>query len=363
MKVAICHDYLNQWGGAERVLETLMEMFPDADIYTLLHDEKKIRGKFTGRIAGAGFLNTPLIARHHRAFIPLLPLAASRIKAQKTYDLVISSSAGYAKGFNIQAKHHICYCHTPLRYAWESGYIDELPRVPSIFKIAARPIAAYMRYWDKSTAQRPDVIIANSHFIAGKIKKYYGRDAEVIYPPVDSTKFFYKKPTQAPSYLMVGRLLHYKKFDLGIRACMSLERHLKIIGTGPQIKSLKQVADPTYIEFLEKVTDEELQKHYRGARALIFPQVEDLGLVAAEAQTCGTPVIAFNQGGATEIVRDGKTGILFNEQSPEAVVSAIKKFEDTNFNRKLIAEASLRFSKETFKDKIKACIERACARN
>ena len=190
LSVAICHDYLNQYGGAERVLDVFLDMFPNADCYTLFYDEEEMQGRYKDRITKTSFLDIPPVRRHHRAFIPLFPLASSHLRARKKYDLVLSETAGYAKGFGIKGNHHISYCHTPLRYAWERGYMKTLPHVPYILKLLAPPIAAYFRSWDKKTANKIDCLIANSEYIQAKIKKYYERDAEVIYPPVDETHFY-----------------------------------------------------------------------------------------------------------------------------------------------------------------------------
>ena len=338
-KIALLHDYLNQWGGAERVLLVLSEIFPDAPIYTLLYDEEKTLGKFKNRVKQTSFIDTRFTRRHHRSFIPTFPLLSGNFKV-KDYDFVISSSAGYAKGFNVGNAFHISYCHTPLRYAWESGYLK--------FSIL-KPLIWCLQNWDYKAGQKPDILIANSGFIAQKIKKCYGRKAEVIYPPVDTAKFYFDKNIpQGNHFLMAGRLLHYKRFDLGVRAFNRLKMPLVIVGDGPEFKNLRKIADPEFIKFKSFVGDDELKKLYNEAKALIFPQVEDFGLVAAEAQTCGLPVIAFRKGGATEIIEEGVTGFFFDNQSSEAVIESVNKCKKMRFNRSEIARKALRFSKENF---------------
>lgn len=354
MKVALVHDYLNQYGGGERVLEVLMEMFSDAPVYTLFHDPEKTLNRFRGRVQKTSFLDFSFARNHHRLFIPLMPLAAESIKIPNDYDLIISDTAGYAKGvrYGKNAK-HISYIHTPLRYAWETKAYFSNP----LFKTIFLPIFKYLKWWDYRVAQKPDLLIANSQFIAEKIKKYYNREAPVIYPPVDVSKF-YPDPTPytlhaTRYYLAVGRLLHYKKFDLIIEAFAKMGLPLKIVGDGPEKENLKaksQNLKADNIELLSMVkSDDELRKLYNGARALIFPQVEDFGLVAAEAQACGTPIIAYRAGGVLEIIEDGRTGIFFDQQTPESLAEAVRRFEKINFDREKISARAQKFSKESFK--------------
>jgi glycosyltransferase involved in cell wall biosynthesis len=354
VKVAILHDYLNQFGGAERVLITLLEIFPNADLYTLLYDKKKTFGFFEKNIKKTSFLDVPFVRARHRAFIPLMPLAVRSVRSSEKYDLVFSSTAGYAKGMPIRAPYHISYCHSPLRYAWEIDYLKNLEISPwPLHKSVLRPIANWLRRWDKRASRSVNLFIANSKYIAEKIRSYYGRDSLVVYPPVE-TQVFYPE-SMAPRkeyYLMVGRLLYYKGFDLGIKAFNKLKKPLKIVGSGPEISKLRELADPNYIEFIPFVGDEELRQIYSDAKALVFPQIEDFGLVAAEALSCGAPVIAYNQGGGREIVVNRETGFLFNEQSVPALMEAVRDFEGISFDRVRIARAAKRFSKAQFKEEI-----------
>lgn len=362
MRVAIAHDYLNQYGGAERVLEVLLEIFPDAPIYTLLYDEEKTLSRFKNRRVIVSFLNRfQTVKNYHRPFIPLMPLAQKFLNLKNEYDLIISSAAGFAKGINYQSGFHISYCHAPLRYAWEENYLDgySLFKNP-IIRVLAKPALISLREWDRSAAKKVDIFLANSNFIAAKIKRYYNRDSYILYPPVDIKKFYLNStpstPNFKPYYLMVGRLMHYKRFDLGIDAFIKLGLPLKIIGAGPEKKSLElriKNSKVKNIELIDFVSDEKLREFYNNARALIFPQTEDFGLVAAEAQACGAPVIAFNAGGAKEIIIDGKTGLFFNEQTPSAIISAVQEFSLRSFSRPLISKNAERFSKENFKRKFK----------
>ncbi|OGG39187.1 hypothetical protein A2127_02680 [Candidatus Jorgensenbacteria bacterium GWC1_48_12] len=359
MKVAILHDYLNQFGGAERVLIALLEVFPNADLYTLLYDEKKTFGFFRKNIKGTSFLDIPFVRARHRAFIPLMPLAVKSVRSSENYDLVISSTAGYAKGMPIRGSYHISYCHSPLRYAWEIDYLKNLEISPwPLHKSVLHPIAKWLRRWDKRASRSVNLFIANSGYIAEKIRSYYGRDSMVVYPPVDGN-VFYPEPKAARKdyYLMVGRLLYYKGFDLGIKAFNKLKKPLKIVGSGPEINKLREIANPDYIEFIPFLGDDELRRVYSDAKALIFPQIEDFGLVAAEALSCGTPVIAYNQGGGREIVQHKETGFLFNEQSVPAIQEAVRDFEAVSFDRVRIARAAKRFSKESFRNEIRKIVK------
>lgn len=352
MKIALVHDYLNQYGGAERVLETFMELFPDAPIYTLLHDPEKTLHKFKSRIAKTSFLDFPLVRRRHRPFIPLMPIATELLRISNEYDVILSSSASFAKGVRHGEALHICYCHTPIRYAWEPEYLDAI--LPNSSKKLRAPLLWLLRWWDKKAAQKPHLMIANSEFIANKIKQYYNRTARVIYPPVD-TKMFYpsKRPKKKTYFLAVGRMLHYKRFDLIIQAFNELGLPLKVVGTGPELQKLKLMTYSPKIEFVPFVEENEaLRVMYAGAKALIFPQTEDFGLVAAEAIACGTPVIAYNAGGAKEIVIPKKNGLLFNAQTPEAIISAVAEFSKMKFAPKSVAKTAQRFSKEKFKAQI-----------
>lgn len=360
MRVALVHDYLNQYGGAERVLESFTEIFPSAPIYTLVYDPAKISsGAFSDKKIKTSFLQKiPLAKSHHRIFPLLMPLAIEKFDLSK-FDLVLSDSASFAKGIITRPETlHICYCHTPPRYAWDDShkYIKEFA-LPSIAKIFVPFFMNYIRLWDREASFRVDKFICNSQFVAKRIKKYYNREAKIIYPPVDTKKF---SPGSRISnyFLMVGRLLAYKCFDIAIKAFNKLGVPLKIIGDGPERKRLEKIAEPN-IEFLGELCGQELNKCYQNSQALIFPQEEDFGLVPVEAMACGRPVIAYRGGGALESVKEGETGIFFDEQTPEALIRAIKNFRADKFNPQKIRQQALKFDKEIFKKKIKDFIERS----
>ncbi|MBI5421167.1 MAG: glycosyltransferase [Parcubacteria group bacterium] len=361
MKIAILHDYLNQLGGGERVLEELITLFPNAPVYTLFYDEALTQKRFSETTVHTSFLqHVPGVARHHHVAIPLMPLAAQSIHIRNV-DVVFSDSSGYAKGITVDPSVlHINYCYTPLRYAWEEKYLT----THAIFKHlrhGIKPILSHLRTWDHYTATLPHEMYAVSKHIAKKIKLHYDRKVEVLYPPA-RTDFFYPTQKKENFYLAVGRMLHYKRFDLIISAFNTLGLPLKIIGSGPEHKRLKAMAH-TNIEFLDRVSDEVLRDYYSAARALIFPQQEDFGLVAVEALSCDTPVIAFKHGGGPEeIIEEGKNGLFFEEQTKESLITTIRKFENSHFGKEACRTSALRFSPEKFREKVQRIIREATKR-
>jgi len=350
MKIALVHDYLNQYGGAERVLEAFTEIFPSAPIFTLIHDPKKIYTSFLQKI--------PLAKSHHRSFPLLMPIAIEKFDLSD-YDVVLSDSASFAKGIITKPETlHVCYCHTPPRFAWDDShkYIKEFV-MPKLAKIFVPLFMNYIRLWDREASWRVDKFICNSNFVAQRIKKYYKRQAKIIYPPVDTKKFTLGNKI-SNYFLMVGRLLAYKHFDIGIKAFNKLELPLKIVGNGPERKNLGKIAKKN-IEFLGELRGEELKKYYQRCQALVFPQEEDFGLVALEAMACGRPVIAYQGGGALESIKQDKTGIFFDQQTPESLIRAINKFRADKFNPQKIRKHVLKFDKEIFKKKIKDFVGKA----
>ncbi|MEK9183475.1 MAG: glycosyltransferase [Patescibacteria group bacterium] len=363
MRIALSYDYLNQYGGGERVLEVFCNIFPDAPIYTILYDEEKTGGRFAGRKIYTSFLDFKLTAGNHRFFIPLMPLAAQSLNLENKYDLVISATAGYGKGIRYSAStKHLCYCYTPLRYAWEPSLANfQLP----IFNyqltnfLIKKPLLNYLRSWDFRAAQKPDIILADSQFIADKIKNYYKRTAEVLYPPLDEKKFFFSPISKKKNYfLAAGRLAHYKKFNLIIEAFNQLKWPLKIVGNGPEYGNLKRLIRSPNIEMLNFVPDEKLRQMYADARAFIFPQIEDFGLVVIEAQACGTPVIALAKGGALETVEEGKTGLFFQHQTVDGLKDALMRFAqiEAKFDELYIANRAKRFSLQNFSNRIQSLV-------
>jgi len=356
MRVALVHDYLNQYGGAERVLEAFCQIFPQAPIYTLLYDKEKTGLAFEGRRIYTSFLQkAPLVKSYHRPFLMLMPLAIEQFDLFQ-YDLVLSDSASYAKGVITRPDSlHICYCHTPIRYAWDDShkYIEEFG-YPSLVKKVIPFFMNYIRLWDEQAALRVDKFIANSNFVAKRIKKYYHRQATVIHPPVKTNLFYLANQTD-DYFLMVGRFLPYKRFDLAIEAFNQLGWPLKIIGDGPEKKKLQEKAQPN-IEFVGLVPDKKLRDYYAHCRAFIFPQEEDFGITAVEAMAAGRPVIAYQGGGALEIIQPRVTGLFFEEQTKEHLIEALRRFNSSDFNPRVIREKAIKFDQERFKAKIKEFI-------
>lgn len=354
MKIALVHDYLVQYGGAERVLSAFTEVFPEASIYTLLHDREAVHGAFDGKRIYTSFLqNIPFVRKMHRLFPPLMPVAIEQFDFSM-YDVVLSDSSSYAKGILTGPETlHISYIHTPMRYAWDDcqKYTQDFG-FPYAVKRLVPFLMSPIRLWDKVSADRVDRVLANSNFVAKRIRKYYGKESVVIHPPVETDRFFIAPASEQKDYfLMVGRLIAYKRHDIAIEAFNQLGLPLKIIGRGPEERRLRKLAGPT-IEFLGRVSDDDLPKAYAECRGFIFPQEEDFGIVAVEAMASGRPVVAYRGGDIEERIKDGVSGVFFDEQTPEAIVSAIRRFESLHFDAGKIRQEALSFDKAVFKRKI-----------
>lgn len=361
MKIALVHDYLVQYGGAERVLEAFTELFPEASIYTLLYDKDAMHGVFSDRRIYTSFLQKiPGALKNHRVFPVFMPIAIEQFDFSK-YDIVLSDSSSYAKGILTGPQTlHICYLHTPMRYAWDDcqKYTQDFG-LPSIIRKLVPLFMSPIRLWDRSAADRPDHIIANSEFVRKRIRKYYRRESTVIHPPVNVNDFSIAKEADRKDYfLMVGRLIAYKRHDIAIEACNRLGVPLKIIGRGPEMDRLKKLAGKT-VEFLGRVPDAELPKYYAECRGFIFPQEEDFGIVAIEAMASGRPILAYRGGDIPEHLEEGKMGVFFQEQTVEAVEAAIRQFRDKDYDSEYIRGRALRFDTALFKEKIKEYIEEA----
>ena len=355
-KVALVYDRVNKWGGAERVLLTLHEMFPDAPLYTSVYDEKEaIWAKVFPKIITSFIQKIPFAKSNHEFLASLMPLAFESFDFSD-FDLVISVTSEAAKGIKTRfGTLHICYCLTPTRYLWshEDQYFKG-----QAFKVFTKPITSYLKKWDKKASKRPDVMIAISTEVQKRIKKYYKRRSEIVFPPVNATVLRKQSlASQSPGstvakdrkfYLIVSRLVGYKKVDLAIDVFNKLGLPLIIVGTGREEKRLKSKSKNN-IKFVGQVSEKELVKHYQNAKALIMPQEEDFGIVSVEAQAVGTPVIAFRKGGATDTVIDGKTGVLFDKQNVASLTRAIAKFKKMVFNHKYLVKNAKKFSKAAFK--------------
>jgi glycosyltransferase involved in cell wall biosynthesis len=349
MKVALVYDRVNKWGGAERVLLALHKLFPDAPLYTSVYNKENASWADVFDVR-TSFLQKFSFARsNHELLAPFMPLAFESFDFDG-YDLVISVTSEAAKGIITKpGTLHICYCLTPTRYLW-SGY-DEYFKNESM-KFLSKPIVSALRRWDIVASQRPDVFIAISKEVQRRIKKYYGRESELVYPPIsisNKQKAISKK--KGDYFLVVSRLskfTRYKRVDLAIEAANELDVSLKIVGEGSLRKELKEKAKSN-VEFVGAVSDAELINYYKNSKALIFPGNEDLGLTMIEAQSLGKPVVAYKKGGAEEIL-DDKTGLFFDHQTKKALVEALRKFERVRFDPKAAVKNSEKFSFEKFKE-------------
>jgi glycosyltransferase involved in cell wall biosynthesis len=363
MRIALAHDYLVQCGGAEKVLECFCELFPYAPIYAIVYDKALMHGAFEDKkIITSSLQKIPFAPTRHRIFPPLMPMAIEQFDFSQ-YDIVLSDSSAYAKGIITGPETlHICYMHTPMRYAWDDchKYTTDF-YFPVFIKKMVPFFMNYIRIWDRFSADRPDKIIANSNFIAKRIKKYYKRDALVINPPITLANFHISQEV-GDYFLMVGRFMAYKRFDIAIQAFNKLKLPLKILGRGPELKRLKKIAGPN-IEFLGRVSDEELFAHFSHCRAFIFPQEDDFGIVAIEAMASGRPVIAYRGGDIPEHIEEGKTGIFFENQTAEDIVEAVKKFKDEDYDSNYIRAKAIKFDKQIFKEKIKNYIDEELAKH
>ena len=354
MRVAIVHDWLNGMRGGEKVLEELLTLYPGATIYTLFHERGKVSSRIESHSIVTSWLDrVPGIYRYYRNFLPLFPHAIESWDL-KGFDLVISSSHAVAKGARVNGAPHICYCHTPMRYLWDA--VDDYS-FDIMKSIAMGIVQPRLQRWDCETANRVDYFISNSRFVRERIREYYGRDAEVVPPPID-THFFTPSSSAGREafYLAVGALVPYKRFDLVIQAFNRLGCPLVIAGDGPELKKLRQLAGSN-VNIKGWVSAEDLRSFYRRAKALVCAAREDFGMTAVEAQGCGCPVIAFGTGGASDTVQDGTNGIVFAEQDAGDLVSAVHRFESMRWPVEQVRSQVGRFSREAFQTRIRKVVE------
>jgi glycosyltransferase involved in cell wall biosynthesis len=359
MKAALVHEYLNQLGGAERVLKNFLEIWPDAVLHVLIFDSKKTNGEFDSYTKQISFLDKlPLAHTHHRLLISIMPIAIEHFDFSE-FDVVISDSSSFAKGIKTD-KLHICYCHTPTRYLWTQHDYLAKQQYPEVFKQLGKPALALLKKWDYKAAQRPNFFIANSKNIQDQIKKYYNRDSIVIPPPVDTSKFYPDGEKQG-YFLAASRLEPYKKIDVIIEAFNELRLPLKVVGKGTVKEDLKKLAKSN-VEFVEIESDDELRKMYSSAKAYVFAAEEDAGIMIVEAQACGTPVIAYGKGGALETIKEGITGEFFKDQTKESIMEKLKSFDASKYNPALIRDNALQYDNKIFQKKIKEFVEEKLGR-
>ena len=360
MKTAIIHYWLVNMRGGEKMLETLLEMFPDADIYTHVYNPRMVSALINSRRVITSRINRlPFAKKLYQLYMPLMPNALMDFNLQQ-YDLVISSEAGPAKGVvpNPNAR-HICYCHSPMRYLWDM-YHEYFRRANPLVRFFMKRLIPSLRLWDITSANLVDHFIANSDYVAKRIARYYNRKAAVVYPPVDVENFLSVERRPKDSYLFFGQLTGYKRADIAVEACVRSGRKLIVAGAGAKKRDIKKNEKSGLVRYIGKVTDAEARELYASARALLFPGIEDFGIIPIEAQAAGCPVIAFREGGAVETVKEDVTGILFDEQTPESLIKAMDRFEQievTFRERRLFNNHVRQFSKASFIERMRRVLE------
>ena len=348
-RVAISHEWLTIPGGSEQVVMAMLDVFPQAELFTTVYDPAPWPEAITSRPVHASFLNRiPGAARHYPKLLPLMDAAFRRFDLSG-FDLVLSSNHACAKNLRVPAGvPHVCYCHTPMRYAWDPAFLagEDLGRVG---RLGARALLPWLRRRDLAASRGPSRFLANSTFVAERIRRFYGRDADVLHPPVDVDPLLGLERRDGGYYLFLSRLVPYKRADLAVAACARLGRPLKVVGGGRAEAAVRAQAGPG-TEFLGRVGDAELPGLLAGARALLFPGEEDFGIVPVEAQAAGVPVIAYGRGGVRDTVVDGETGVLFGEQTVEALCAAIERFETREWPAGPLRENARCFRPEVFRD-------------
>jgi glycosyltransferase involved in cell wall biosynthesis len=348
VRVALVHDWLTGMRGGEKVLEALCELHPAADIFTLFHDRGSVSPAIERHRIETSFVQRlPLARSHYRRYLPLFPFAVEQFDLDP-YDLVISSSHCAVKSVVAPGRaRHLCYCHSPMRYAWDQfdAYFGPARVGAAASRWFYRPVLAKLARWDAATAGRVGRFVANSQHVAGRIRRYYNRQATTVYPPVDTVFYHPADITPGTHFLIVSALVPYKRIELAMTACERLGAALRIVGDGPDRQRLESLG-MRHTVFLGRLTDDEIRDEYRTAQAVILPGEEDFGIVPVEAQACGRPVVALARGGALETVADGDTGVLFDEAEVTSLSAALERVAAIQFDPQRIRQAAERFSRE-----------------
>ncbi len=362
LRVAIVHDWLNQFGGAEQVLEVLHDMYPSAPIYTSMYDPAAMPPQYRSWDIRPSFMQRlPLVTRHHQPFLPLYPLAFESFDLSG-YDLVISNSSGFCHGVVTRAETcHVNYCLTPPRFLWNQHQYVLRERLGSLTRALLLPATSYLRTWDVAAAGRVDYFIGISRAIVARIRKVYRRDAALLYPPVNTSRFPLSLE-KGDYFLVVSRLIPYKRVDVAVRALTRLGLPLLIVGEGRDRPSLERLAGPT-VRFLGRLPEEELRRVMAGCRAFIFPGEEDFGIAPLEAMAAGRPVIAYGAGGALETVVPGVTGELFSECTADALAAVIADFRPDHYDPAAIARHAGRFDVEVFRQGFSQLVQEMAERH
>ncbi len=359
MKIAIVHDWLNQFGGAEQVLEALKELFPEAPVYTSIYDPGSMPATYRSWDIRTSFMQRlPGVTRHHQWYLVLYPLAFESLDLSE-YDLVISNKSGFCHGvITAPEALHVCYCLTPTRFVWMYEAYRQREELGQWANAILRLLIPWLRLWDQVAANRVDRFVSISRTIQQRVRKFYRRESEIIYPPVDTERF---RPSGQPAgdyFFIVSRLVPYKRIDIAVEAFTQLGLPLWIAGDGRDRPALERRAGPN-VRFLGRVSDEELVSLLQGCRAFIFPGLEDFGIAPLEAMACGRPVIAYAGGGALDTVIEGETGLFFREQTAEALAQAVQRFDPADFDPARCRARAEQFSRAEFQGQLRAYIQTA----
>jgi glycosyltransferase involved in cell wall biosynthesis len=357
LRVALIHDWLTGMRGGERVLEAVCELFPQATIYTLVHVPGKVSETIARHPLRTSFVQwLPRAERYYRYYLPLFPLAIEQFTLDG-YDLVVSSSHCVAKSVITPSRtRHLCYCHTPMRYAWDQFEHYFGPGRVGLASHLARPILRHLARWDAATSGRPDRYVANSQYVAERIRRYYNRAASIVHPPVDTSFYTPLAAAPEPYFLIVSALVPYKRIDVALAAAQRLRVPLKIVGEGPERARLEANAGPG-IEFLGRLPDTEVRELYRRATAVLVPWEEDFGIVPVEAQACGRPVVALGRGGVLDSVQDGVNGLLVAQEDEASWVAALERVRQIAFDPAVVRATAERFSRPRFQRDLVTAVE------
>jgi glycosyltransferase involved in cell wall biosynthesis len=357
MNIALVHDYLNQYGGAERVLESLHALYPNAPVYTSLYDRARMPASFRDWDIRTSFLQRmPTRVQVARLYLALYPRAFAAFDLDG-YDVILSSSSAFAKGIvPPNGTPHLCYCHNPARFLWNTDAYLESERIGRPAARLLAPLLASLRRWDLAANEHVDAFIANSDTVAKRIRSFYGRESSVIYPPA-AVSSFPLAHEHGEYFLTGGRLVPHKRFDVAVTACTRLGLPLRVFGAGRDRPRLEKLAGPT-VRFLGRVPEEDLRILYRDCRALLFPSEEDFGISVIEAMACGRPVVAYAAGGALETVVPGRTGCYFAPQTPESLAEVLRTFRDEDYDPQEIRKHAEQFDVPVFQIKILEFVRR-----
>ena len=357
MKIAVVHDYFTQLGGAERVAEELYHMLPNSDLFATVALRDKMPPSLQSvPVQTTWMQNLPKMREWYRLYFPLYPLAVRSLDLTP-YDLVVSSSSGYVKGVSANpGAIHVCYCHTPMRWVWSFDNYSARESFGGGIRAVLPTMINALRAWDEGAARQPDHFVANSRAVADRIYRAYGRYAEVIEPPIDVNRFTVSRQ-QGDHYVVLARLVPYKRIDLAVKAFTALGKKLLVIGGGPALEHLKAEAGPT-VTFVGRVSDEEVERLVANCRALVFPGEEDFGMAPLEVAAAGRPTIAFRAGGAIETVVEGVTGVFFDQQTIESLMEAVIRFEQGSWSPDIIRKHAEGFSIEVFREKFARFLNR-----